>query len=81
MDSVVTEIGEPAVLGMDFRSFWCAGHLTYTIEATPAGSILHQRETLRPRWPLRWLAGWVYARLRPHLLTRLAEIQARLESA
>ena len=81
MDSVVTEIGEPAVLGMDFRSIWCTGHLTYTIEATPRGSILHQRETLLPRWPLRRLAAWVDTRLRPRLLTRLAEIQAQLESA
>ena len=81
VDSVVTEIGEPILLGMNFRSIWCTGHLTYTIEATPQGSILRQRETLLPRWPLRWLAAWVDARLRPHLLTRLAGIQAQLESA
>ncbi len=81
VDSVVTEIGEPVLLGMDFRSIWCTGHLTYTVEAAPQGSILHQRETLLPRWPLRWLAAWVDVRLRPHLLTRLAGIQAQLESA
>jgi hypothetical protein len=80
VDSLVTEIGQPAVLGMDFRSIWCTGHLTYAIEAAPAGSILHQRETLLPRWPLRPLAAWVDAGLRPRLLTRLAEIQALLES-
>jgi len=65
VDSVVTEIDQPAVLGMDFRSIWCTGHLTYTVEATPEGSILQQRETLRPRWPLRPLAAWVDARPRP----------------
>jgi hypothetical protein len=80
VDSVVTEIGEPAVLGMDFRSIWCTGHLTYTIQATAQGSILHQRETLLPRWPLRPLAAWVDAGLRPRLLTRLADIRALLES-
>jgi hypothetical protein len=80
VDSVVTEIGEPAVLGMDFRSIWCTGHLTYTIQATTEGSILHQRETLLPRWPLRPLAVWVDAGLRPRLLTRLADIRALLES-
>jgi hypothetical protein len=80
VDSVVTEIDKPAVLGMDFRSIWCTGHLTYTIEATAQGSILHQRETLLPRWSLRPLAAWVDAGLRPRLLTRLAEIRALLES-
>jgi Polyketide cyclase / dehydrase and lipid transport len=80
VDSVVTEIDEPAVLGMDFRSSWCTGHLTYTIEATPEGSVLHQREILLPRWPLRPLAPWVDAGLRPRLLKRLAEIRALLES-
>ena len=81
VDSVVTEIDDPAVLSMDFRSTWCTGHLTYTIEATPQGSILHQRETLVPRSPLRPLTAWVDAGLRPRLLTRLAEIRALLESA
>jgi hypothetical protein len=65
---------------MDFRSIWCTGHLTYTIEATAEGSILRQRETLLPRRPLRPLAAWIDARLRPRLLTRLAEIRALLES-
>ena len=80
VDSVVTEIDQPAVLGMDFRSIWCTGHLTYAIEATAEGSILHQRETLLPRWPLRPLATWGDAGLRPRLLARLVEIQALLES-
>jgi len=48
---------------------------------TPQGSILHQREALLPGWPLRPLAAWVDARLRPRLLTRLSEIRALLESA
>jgi hypothetical protein len=80
VDSRVTQIDEPAVLGMDFRSIWCTGHLAYTIQATPQGSILHQRETLLPRWPLRPLGAWVDAGLRPRLLTRLADIRALLES-
>jgi polyketide cyclase/dehydrase/lipid transport protein len=81
VDSVVTEMQEPVLLGMDFRSIWWTGHLTYSVEATPEGSILRQRETLRPRWPLRWLAARVDAGLRPRLLKRLAEIRALLESA
>lgn len=80
VDSVVTEIDGPAVLGMDFRSIWCTGHLTYIIEPAPQGSTLHQREILRPRWPLRPLAAWIDAGLRPRLLARLAEIRAVLES-
>jgi hypothetical protein len=35
VDSVVTDIDEPAVLGMDFRSSWCTGHLTYTHRGHP----------------------------------------------
>jgi hypothetical protein len=81
VDSVVTEINQPALLGMDFRSIWCTGHLTYTVEAIPEGSVLHQRETLLPRSPLRPLAARVDAGLRPRLLTRLAEIRDLLESA
>jgi polyketide cyclase/dehydrase/lipid transport protein len=81
VDSVVTDLQEPGLLGMEFRSIWWTGHLTYTVEATPEGSMLRQRETLRPRWPLRWLAAWVDAGLRPRLLERLAEIRAILESA
>jgi hypothetical protein len=41
---------------------------------------LRQREILLPRWPLRPLASWVDAGLRPRLLARLAEIRALLES-
>ncbi len=48
--------------------------------AAPEGSTLHQRETLRPRWPLRPLAAWFDAGLRPRLLARLAEIRALLGS-
>lgn len=84
VDSVITDLEEPVLLGMDFRSIWCTGHLTYTVEATPEGSILHQRETLRPRWPLQWLVALVAlvdAGLRPRLLKRLAEIRALLGSA
>ena len=29
------------------------GHLTYTIDASPEGSTLHQRQTVRLRWPLQ----------------------------
>ena len=39
--------------GMDFNSAWLYGHLTYTIDASPEGSTLHQRQTVRLRWPLQ----------------------------
>lgn len=49
VESVVSQIDEPYQLAMDFRSRWLSGHLTYDIEPAANGSILHQRETVRPR--------------------------------
>jgi menaquinone-dependent protoporphyrinogen oxidase len=48
IESIVTEMEPPVRLGMDFTTRWFAGHLTYEIETTQDGCILHHRETLRP---------------------------------
>ncbi len=75
VESTVTAVRPPESLGMDFRTVWCRGHLTYTIEPTPTGCRLHQRETLVPRRRLPIPASWVDAQLRPRLLDRLADIR------
>ena len=62
-------------LDMDFRAGWCEGHLTYTIEPTPSGCRLRQRETLALRRRLPIPASWVDAGLRPRLLDRLADLR------
>jgi hypothetical protein len=54
IDSLVTQIEKPSLLGMDFHSHWFAGHLTYEIQAEAGGSVLRQHETLRPRARLFW---------------------------
>ncbi len=64
IESVVAHIAEPSLLGMDFRSRWFAGHLTYEIEAEAGGSLLRQRETLQPRGPGRWLGKIIQPYLR-----------------
>lgn len=78
-ESVVSDVQEPYQLGMDFRSLWFAGHLSYDIEPAADGSILHHRETVRLRPLLRWLSPLVEHTLRPRLLERLADIKAILE--
>jgi len=80
IQSVVTDIRQPSLLGMDFSSVMLYGHLTYTINATPEGTTLQQRETVRLRWPLRWLATRVERRLRARLIRRLAELRDLLEA-
>lgn len=80
VDSVVTEVEPPTLLGMDFRSRWFRGHLTYTLEAVPGGCRLRQRETLRPVGPVRLVARQVDASLRPRLLQRLDDLRTLLES-
>lgn len=79
--SVVTEIDEPMTLGMDFRSLWFTGHLTYSVTDLPLGSLLHQRERLRPRGPLRWFARPIDTQLRRRLLIRLADLRDVLEAS
>lgn len=66
---------------MDFRSRWLSGHLTYDIEPAADGSILHQRETVRPRALLRWLSPSIGRSMRPRLIERLADIKAILEAS
>lgn len=80
IESTVTEVDEPRLLGMDFRSAWFSGHLTYTIDATPQGSVLRQREVLRLRRGLGALRRAVDRALRRQLLRRLGEIATLLSS-
>jgi hypothetical protein len=49
VDSVVTEAQPPHRLGMDARSPWFTGHLTYEVKPAEDGSVLRQREELVPR--------------------------------
>lgn len=81
VESVVSQIDEPYQLAMDFRSRWLSGHLTYDIEPAPDGSILHQRETVRPRALLRWISPSIERSMRPRLIERLADIKAILEAS
>lgn len=80
IENIVTEMEPPARLGIDFTTRWFGGHLTYEIETTQDGCILHHRETLRPRALLPWLPAVIAPRLRPHVAERLADIRAFLES-
>lgn len=75
VESTVTATSPPESLDMDFRTRWFDGHLTYTVEPTPSGCRLHQRETLELRPHVPAPPAWVDARLRPRLLDRLAEIR------
>lgn len=80
VESVVTELREPAVLGMEFRSRPWRGHLTYEIEAVPGGrSVLHHRETLKLRRPLRLLTALIGRQLEAHVAQRLRDIRDVLE--
>ena len=76
IENIVTEMEPPARLGIDFTTRWFGGHLTYEIETTQDGCILHHRETLRPRALLPWLPAVIAPRLRPHVAERLADIGA-----
>jgi Polyketide cyclase / dehydrase and lipid transport len=80
IENIVTEMEPPAQLGIDFTTRWFGGHLTYEIETTQDGCILHHRETLRPPALLPWLPAVIAPRLRPHVAERLADIGALLES-
>jgi hypothetical protein len=75
IESVVTQIAAPSLLGMDFRSRWFTGHLTYEIEPEGGGSLLRQRETLHPYWPVRWLGEIIEPYLRRQLVRRLHDIR------
>lgn len=79
IESVVTEADEPARLGMDFHSLWFTGHLTYEIDRTKDGSVLHHREALKPRLLLRSFAPFIERRLQPQLERRLEDISQLLE--
>jgi uncharacterized protein YndB with AHSA1/START domain len=79
IECIVTELEPPRRLGMDFSTRWFGGHLSYEIEPAPGGSILHHRETLRPRALLPWLPAIIAPRLRMHVVERLADIRDLLE--
>lgn len=79
VESVVSDVHEPYRLAMDFRSRWLTGHLPYDIEPAGDGSILHQRETVRPRALLRWLSPFIERRMRLRLMERLADIKRSLK--
>jgi hypothetical protein len=74
------DIRQPSLLAMDFNGAWLHGHLTYTIDTSPEGTTLQQREALRLRWPLRWFTTRVERRLRAQLSRRLAELRDLLEA-
>ena len=79
VDSVVTEADEPHRLGMDFHSRWFTGHLTYDVLTAGHGSLLRQRETLRPRVLRRVLVPVLERRLGPRLEQRLVDLTQLLE--
>lgn len=79
VESIVSDVAEPYRLGMDFRSRWLTGHLTYDIEPTADGTVLHHRETVQTRALLRWLRPIVERGMRPRLMRRLADIKRILE--
>ncbi len=81
VESVVTELSEPSVLGMEFRSRPWWGHLTYEIEPAPEGSsVLHHRETLRVRRPLTLLTRLIGRQLEARVAQRLRDIRDVLEA-
>lgn len=80
IQSVVTDIRPPNVLGMDFHGAWLYGHLAYTITPSPEGTTLHQRETVHLRWPLRWFSTRVESHLSAQLSRRLADLRDTLEA-
>lgn len=81
VDSVVTDAHETYRLAMNFHSRWLTGHLAYDIEPATDGSILHHRETVRPRALLGWLSPFIERSMRPRLVERLADIKAILEGS
>jgi len=80
IESIVTDIRPPNVLGMDFHSVWLYGHLVYTITPSREGARLQQRESVHLRWPLRWFSTRVERRLGARLGRRLAELRDLLEA-
>ncbi len=77
--STVTGVEPPHRLGMQFTTAFFTGHLTYLVEPSPTGSVLHQRETLRPRWWVRPVGSLIGRRLAPRLAQRLADLKEVLE--
>ena len=80
IESVVTELREPNLLGMDFRSRPWSGHLTYEISTDgDRGSVLHHHEILRVHRPLSALTRPIGRALERHIRERLADLRLVLE--
>jgi hypothetical protein len=80
IENIVTEMEPPARLSIDFTTRSFGGHLTYEIETTQDGCVLHHRETLRPPASLPWLPAVIAPPLRRHVAERLDDIRAYAES-
>jgi hypothetical protein len=76
VESLVTQAEDPHRLAMDFTSRWWTGQLTYEIEATDAGTLLHHREVIRPRALLWSLTPMIGRRLDRKIQERLVDIRA-----
>jgi hypothetical protein len=80
IESVVTELRGPGLLGLEFRSRPWSGHLTYEVSPGPdGGSLLRHRETLRVRRPLGPLTRLVGRTLESHIRERLRDLKLVLE--
>lgn len=81
VENVVSEVEEPKRLGIDFDAKFFSGHLTYEIEPTAGGSVLHNREILRSHPLLRWLSPLIERRLRRRMIERLEDMRTILEGS
>jgi hypothetical protein len=78
--STATAIEPDRRLAETFTSSWMHGTLEYTVSPTGNGTLLHQRETLTPKGPLRLLDRPIAAMLRPALVQRLEDVRDVLEA-
>jgi hypothetical protein len=80
VESVVTELHPPTLIGIDFASRPWSGHLTYVVEPQGSvGSVLHHQETLRVRGLLTPLTTPIGRQLRTHIQQRLLDLKQVLE--
>jgi hypothetical protein len=78
--SEVTAVEPGSRLTERFWSSWMGGTLDYTVVAAGEGTLLRQRESLRPKGLLRLLDRPIAAMLRPNLVARLGAIRDLLEA-
>jgi deazaflavin-dependent oxidoreductase (nitroreductase family) len=79
IESAVTEVEPPHLLGMDFTTRWFSGHLTYTLEPIGDGTRLYQHERLRPRLMRQVLNPLLGRQLQVHVEERLMDLKHVLE--